>query len=276
MATETLTQNEFSVCYVRPESRQLFFLFTGLAGGAVHALDFIGLTGIGDRNIVIFKDRRSGNCYQQGVSEEYDSLDGIVRWQREQLAGQFAHVREVFCAGSSAGGPPAIHTASRLGGRAAWSISGRIVTPTNIDDRKRVSAELYRRVIGRSTLDTLTPDEYAKLVEALNEPETRKRRWDLVHNPETVTAHAQVAAMVDVVRANTAPTDLHFYYATTNAIDVRFAQAFRDCPRVACHPVTLPPMNRPEDTVSFSEPDHGILPMLIETGQLRAMFADYL
>jgi len=38
--------------------------------------------------------------YRQGISEEYNSFDGIVEWQRTQLVSTFSHVREVFCIAS--------------------------------------------------------------------------------------------------------------------------------------------------------------------------------
>jgi glycosyltransferase involved in cell wall biosynthesis len=145
-----LTQTRFSISYVRPESHQLFFLFVRVwESMTLHPLEFLRATAIGDRNIVIMKDPHSGHCYQKGVSEEYNSLDGIVRWQREQLASQFPHVTEIFCAGASAGASPAIYTGYHLGARAAWSLGGRIVKPEKTVERDRAVQELYKRVIGR-------------------------------------------------------------------------------------------------------------------------------
>src|SRR6266542_3812391 len=124
------TQTDFSISCVRPESHQIFFLFVGIWNAVtINTIDFLRATAIGDRNIVIVKDPHPTHCYQRGVSDEYDSLDGIARWQQEQLAGPFAHVREVFCAGTSAGGGAAIYTGYQLRARAAWSLGGRVVNP---------------------------------------------------------------------------------------------------------------------------------------------------
>jgi hypothetical protein len=271
-----VTQTTFSISYVRPESDQLFFLFVGIWNTlTIQTLDFLRETAIGDRNIVILKDPYRWHCYHRGVSDQYDSLDGIARWQRDEIATRFSHVREVFCAGASAGGSPAIHTACRLGARAAWSLGGRIVNPLVVEERERVSRAFYQRLLGCPAPRGLTPAEHATLLAAFDEPGMRQLRWDLTSNPETVAARDRVGPFVDMVRDDASATDFHFYYATTNVIDREFAEAFQDCPKATLHPITPPSRDWSQD-VSFRDPDHGIVPLLYELGQLGGVFSAYL
>ena len=66
------------VTYVRPDSDQLFILFTGNANRMVYSpMEFVSKTGIGDRNLAIVRDPYT-TCYQKGISETYSSLDGIA------------------------------------------------------------------------------------------------------------------------------------------------------------------------------------------------------
>jgi hypothetical protein len=276
MSMSTLTQTNFSMSYVRPESHQLFFFFVGVwESMTIPALDFLRATAVGDRNVVILKDPYPGHCYQRGVSDEYDSLDGIARWQRDEIARVFPHVREIYCAGASAGGSPAIHTGCRLGARAAWSLGGRIVKPDIYDERERFSKALYTRVIGRPLLQRPSPEERARLVEALRDPEVARRRWDLSGNPDTVVPHDKERALVKLLRESRTATDYHFYYATTNVIDREFAEAFEGCPNTTFHPFTPEPRDWSQD-VTFRDPDHQIVQMLNEMGELSRLFTAYL
>lgn len=272
---DTLGEAPFSISYVRPESHQLFFLFVGvLEALTVHALDFLRGTAIGDRNIVILKDPYNGHCYTRGVSEEYDSLEGIVRWQRQHLAECFPHVREIFCVGASAGGGAAIYTACQLGARAAWSLGGRIVKPELVVERDRALRALYQRVIGRPTPHGMTPEEHARLVEAFATPDVRQQRWNLSGNPDTVVARDRTDSLVALLQRSRAPTQFHFYYARTNVIDRQFAEPFRDCPNVTLHAVEAPPYDWSQD-VTFRDRDHNIVQMLLQMGRLRTLFAPY-
>jgi hypothetical protein len=270
-------ETEFSISYIRPESHQLFFLFVGAGESlTIKTLDFIRTTAVGDRNIVIIKDPYYGHCYQSGISAEYNSLDGIVQWQQEELQSRFPHVREVFCAGTSAGGGAAIHTAYRLRARAGWSLAGRIVNTGLIEERDRVSKDFYQKIIGRPNFRQADPDEHAKLVAAFEDPEMRELRWNLTGNPETVVAWPSVEALVNLLHEDSVSTDFHFYYATTNVIDRKFAEAFQTCPRVALHPITPPESWHWKENISFTEPDHGIVTMLYEMSQLGTVFSAYL
>lgn len=272
---QTVTDADVSLTYVRPESPQLFFLFSGVWDPlTIHALEFMRASGIGDRNIVLIKDPYPGHCYRRGLSVEYPSLDGIVAWQRQLLATTFPHAREVFCLGASAGGGAALFTACRLGARAAWVLGGRIVRPEAVEERECVSREVYTRLLGRPTLDMPTPEERARLVEAFRDPELQRRRWDVTGNPDRLIDGAAVEQLVEVARACPAGTDLHLHYATTNVIDRRFADAFCDCRAVTLHPIEPPP-EAPDD-ITFRDPDHGVMLILHRMGRLQELFAPYL
>ena len=266
-----------AMCYVRPDSDQLFFLFTGLGEGLnIHPLDFIRQTGIGSRNIVIFHDPHRA-CYREGISKEYDSLDGIVRWQRERLADRFAHVREVFCAGSSGGAFPAIYTGYRLGAKAAWSFAGCVAMPSVIAERERTSIEISRKVTGRSRLGKLTEDERARLAQTMDQPEMRQLRQNLCENPDMVLDWERINHFVGLLRDTPNATQLHLYYVPTNPLDRPFAEAFRGCPQVTIHPLTDPRGEEPAPKhLVFYRIDHEVVVILQYTGNLPGVFSSYL
>ena len=271
-----LIQTEFSVSCVRPESSQLFFIFTGtgLRPAGVHTMDVVDRTAIGNRNIVILKDPYGG-CYERGFSDDYASLDGILRWLQEEQARHFPHVRDVFTMGTSCGGLAAIQAARHLGARAAWSFSGRLVKPEVIEERLRVSATLYQDVIGRTRLGELTDEEQRKLDTVFGTPEMKELRWRLADNPSTIISRALLHEMVADVKDRGSSTDCHLYYVTSNAVDRECSEAFRDCANVNLHPVTPEPVHLGKP-VGFTEPDHSIIPILYRLGRLPTLFADYL
>lgn len=266
--------SDFSVCYVRPESSQLFFLFTGNAEQLMfHPMDFIRKTGIGGRNIVILRDPFQA-CYRKGVAKEYDSLDGLVRWQKEQLAGRFSHVREVFCVGTSGGGGPAIFTGHHLGAKAVWSLAGRLPLPPVVKAQQDAFEATARRVLGHPGSGMMTPEERSKVAKALDSPEGRDLRWELGENPDTVLDRGFLDQLVGLLRDRPGATHYHFYYAVTNSLDELTAEAFRGCPGARLHPITS--ISLPRDSALLANPDHLIVLILDRMGKLSSVFSEYL
>lgn len=269
-----LIANQFSVSYVRPESRQLFFIFTGRGAGTVNTLDALKQTDIGTRNLVVLRDPHGG-CYEYGLSPDYPSLDAIGVWQQEHLAAHFPHVAETFCMGVSSGGLTAIHAASRLHVRAAWSFAGRVVRPEVVQERFRLASALYQELIGRPRTGRVTQEEQAKLEQAFSSPELQCMRSRLCEDPATVIEWQQLRAVVQAVTDARAPTNYHFYYTDTNAVDRECAEAFRGLPNVELNPIHPDPRHLDPD-IGFDEPTHSVVEVLIQMRRWPTMFSEYL
>lgn len=271
------TEVSYAITYVRPDSDQLLFLFTGNKEGmTLPPMDFIRKTGIGNRNIVIFRDPHH-SCYLKGLCDEYGSMDGIVAWQKEKLADRFSHVREIYCVGTSGGGGPAIYTAYHLRARAAWSFGGRIARLGKIQERDRHREDFHLETLGRKIPGRMTPEERARISMALEQPEVRELRRNLTEIPEKILDLEWIDRLAGRIRTDPVPTDFHLYYAPTNDVDRTFAEAFRDLPRACLHPVTpswgdSPPPPR----ASLGAADHLVVNMLDSMGGLSAIFAPYL
>ena len=270
-----LIQTDFSVACVRPDSHQLFFLFTGtgLRPAGLQTIDVIARTPLARCNVVLVRDPL-GRCYEEGLGGEYGSVEGIVRWQREQIAAHFPHVREVFCVGVSIGGLTAIQTACRLGARAAWSLAGRVLKPDVVDQRLRAMIEVYQRVVGRTRLGQLTPDEERSLRDEFETPALSELRARLA-DPETIIARDRLRGMAADVESSGAATECHLYCTVSNVIDRECADAFRACPNVTLHYLDPEPRYL-EPQVGFSEPDHSIVAILNRLGQWPTLFSAYL
>lgn len=261
--------------YIRRDSSQLFFLFTGYGHELnINPLDFVRQTRIADRNIVIFRDPYYAS-YQSGISEQYSSLDGIVRLQRELLERTFPHVGECFCAGTSSGGPAAIYTGHQLGVRAVWSLAGRAAKSGFILDRERAVHDLHMHVLGRPKGGNLTPQERQKIIDTANDPEVLRIQARLRDDPDSVLDEEQTAALVALIGPRLGVTRFHFYYATTNAIDCGFAEPFQACPAASLHPITPPHRDRSLRPYS-TDRDHAIVMILAQRGDLDSLFSDYL
>ncbi len=267
---------DFAHCYVRPECPQLFFLFTGNAENLqLHPMDFMRKTGIADRNIVIVRDAHQAG-YRKGVSKEVDSLDAIVQWQRELLSHRFPHVREVFCAGSSGGGGPAIYTGHHLEAKAVWSFAGRLPRPSIAAAGLIAKTEFLRRVLGRDHVGPMTRDESERFWKAVQTPEVRQMRWDLGENPDTVLDRDFLAQLVGLLREKSTATHYHLYYAVTNCLDEVTAEAFRGCPGVTIHPIMDLSPERMFAAVILTDPDHLVIMILDRMNKLSPVFSGYL
>lgn len=276
MSASTAPATEFSLNIVRPESTQLVFVFFGArVPQSLDALQFMRDSGIGERNVVFVEDPYHG-CYLRGLSEAFPEFDGVVAWQRQLLAATYPHVNEVFCFGVSAGAAVAMHSACRLGARAAWAFGARLVKLGVLDARDRAMREVYTEVIGRPTLNQATPEERARLLDAFQQPDLSRRRWDMTGNPDLIVDHDAVRRLVETVRSCQQTTTLHLHYASINTIDRRFAEAFRDCPQVQLHPVDLPPGSTYDDDFRFEDPGHNVLLILNRMGLLTKLFKPYL
>jgi hypothetical protein len=261
--------------YQRPASRQLFCLFTGNAGMLnVNPLNFIQRTGIGNCNILIFRDPYHA-CYERGISPDCSTLDGIASWVNAQLAGPFAGVQELFCVGTSSGGLPAIYVAHQCGARAAWSLGGRIGRPSVVEQREKLEDEMYRRVLGRVRPCLLSKEEKQRLIEAVAAPDVAQRVRDLT-DPDKLYDRERLAELVAMLATSDARTRFHFYYATVNPVDRTFAEAFRSCAGATLHPLTPSRPEPPENSDPFNDPYHLVVPMLDATGELDQLFSPYL
>lgn len=108
---------------LRPDCRQLFILYTGMAGKLMlPPMQFIQEAGILNRNLMILRDLNQC-CYQRGISPKIPSVPSFLHWQTETLQSKFAHVTEVYCIGSSGGAYAALLSGHFLNANKVWAFA---------------------------------------------------------------------------------------------------------------------------------------------------------
>jgi hypothetical protein len=108
---------------VRSDCSQLFMAYQGRHNNLMmRSLQFIRTTKIHDRNILMFRDTR-GSDYRRGIADEIPTIWDCLRWQEEQRALHFPHVRNTYCLGPSSGGRAAIFFGYFLQARVVWAFA---------------------------------------------------------------------------------------------------------------------------------------------------------
>jgi hypothetical protein len=122
------------VVWERENSKQLYYVFHGMAGGfGIQPLTVLRETGLIHTNLVLLKDYYRF-FYQAGLNPEITDVDGIItrlRKCREDLP----RVRQTFCSGPSSGGYAAILFGHYLEVDVVYSFAP--VTLINLGDLKR-------------------------------------------------------------------------------------------------------------------------------------------
>lgn len=125
-----------TVCRPRLRCNQLFMIYVGGRGSLMlHPLEFIRVTQIHDRNLIMFRDHLS-RFYQAGLSPEIPGMSSFVEWQRSQRELYFPHVRMTYCLGTSAGAYGAIASGYFLKVPIVWAFAPPMTkTDGEISDR---------------------------------------------------------------------------------------------------------------------------------------------
>jgi hypothetical protein len=115
----------------RPESDQLFFVYTGARHLLMSdPLAFVRHTCLDERNLALFSDPHT-SFYQRGISSTVDSFESLLAWHRDYTR-ELTHVRRVFCLGTSMGGYAALLFGYLLAVEEVWAFG----PPTIIDARR--------------------------------------------------------------------------------------------------------------------------------------------
>jgi hypothetical protein len=241
-------------------------------------LRFLQVTGIGDCNILVFRDPYKAG-YQRGISVDYPNLDGIVEFIRHEITRWFAHVTEVLSVGTSSGGLPAIYCGLLLNARAIWCFGGRVCRPTAVAERDAEIRAFVRRCLGREPpavigAMTLTQSERAMLRQELSVADEQKLFWRLNDDPDTIIDHAVLRTVVKLKNDRRNDTTLHLYYSPDNAADAFVARSFEGICNVRLHSVEG---THDANTVSLTgSSTHIVAKLLDEQGRLGDVFRHYL
>ena len=270
----SMLQKNAAVTRVNPRSQKLFLVFTGNADAlTMDPLRFLQVTGIADRNIMLFRDPKK-NCYHDGIFPEHSGLDGVVTFIREEMGRSFRHVTEVFCVGASSGGFPALYCGQRLVCKAVWCLGARVVRRNFVADREAEIKAFQLRVLGRTLPSvgpvTLSAEESTRLKEALATPEMQKWARDSRGDPVRLFDHEMLKELVDRQRTLTTRPTLHFYFEISNEADRFVSELFRDCPNVELHPITMTAQQRADAVGDLAS--HKVAKLLDEQGLLGHLF----
>lgn len=115
---------------LRPDCRQLFILYTGMAGKLMlPPMQFIQEAGILDRNLMILRDLNHC-CYQRGISPKIPTVLSFLHWQAKTLQDRFPHVTEMYCIGSSGGAYAALLSGHFLKANKVWAFAPPVPVQT--------------------------------------------------------------------------------------------------------------------------------------------------
>ena len=115
---------------VRPRCAQLFVIFAARRDPDdtfVEAGDFLQLSGLAGRNLILVRDPYEVN-YERGVAPHLGSSAALAAWIREKRA-EMTHVRDVHCLGHSSGGYGALLFGHLIGADSVFAFSPRPASP---------------------------------------------------------------------------------------------------------------------------------------------------
>ena len=124
------------VMHVREKCSQLFFLYPGvqMAMAGMKPLEFIQASGLGNRNLVLFRDIFKVYMHRSENGDTLRALRDVERNCRDRMP----HVREVYCIGVSAGALPAILGGCHVDADAVWCFGPRPPSRSGVPDGGRI------------------------------------------------------------------------------------------------------------------------------------------
>jgi hypothetical protein len=227
------------------ECSQLFFLYSGLQRtiGGMRALGFLKKSGLENRNVVMLIDPHKAG-FRRGISDELQTLDDLVGWQREYLERQ-SHIKDVYCIGVSAGGYAAIYSGYHLKAQSVWAFAARSPAP-----------EYW----GQDP-EALLRDQAARPFD----PD-----GDLL---EHCMLDSEIITTVrDLLSVPNGVTEYNLYYAPSNYCDSLAHTLISDLPGTTSYPITAP-----DDYPHATGPnwDHKLLPIIQHMGGLPDLFPPF-
>lgn len=117
---ETTVEHSLSIVR-KPHCPDLFYVFTGAQGGLMGpAHEFLALTGLIERNVVMFRDV-SRRFYSQGISPNMTSMPALIGWQDGYRKGS-VHAKNCYTLGVSMGAFAAMLCGHYLKAKAVWGL----------------------------------------------------------------------------------------------------------------------------------------------------------
>ena len=111
------------VTLVRPNCRQLFFVYAGGLGQVegMNQMTFLQRSGLLRRNVTFLRDPET-KFYSEGVSSEITDLEEVLDWHQAYI-DSLPHVKEVYCLGNSFGGWSAMFFGYMLGVKKVFALA---------------------------------------------------------------------------------------------------------------------------------------------------------
>jgi hypothetical protein len=251
----SLTDNH--VMHVRKNCSQLFFLYPGVKMdmAAMKPLEFIQASGLGNRNLVLFRDIFKIYMHRSENGDMLRALRDVERSCRDRMP----HVREVFCIGFSAGALPAIFGGCHVDADAVWCFGPRPPSRSGVPSggRLRHMPRFVRRAIknGRAAV--------RKLLNAPYHSRLDESRLDI----------DLINEVVGCLKSHQGKTQVRLFYAPSNEPDAFVTRRICVAPRTQAYAVE-PPRDYPRRFRSMGW-DHMIPPILKEKGQLATLFPPF-
>lgn len=246
--------------YDRPECAQVFFLFAGLGEMLMmNPIQFLKETKLSDRNVVLLKDAQGKN-YRCGVSESVRSFAELVAWQQAYLAER-PHIREVYVAGTSAGGIAALKSGHLLGAHGVWTFGARLpredVIPTL---REQLQVILRAKSIPEA-------EEVFRSMPAEWRDEFLSQRED----PDRLLDFEQLDDLVALLSRGNGVTRYNAYYCARSPVDTFVANRLAGLPNVTVECIVEPTTVG----VPIYDTGHNVLRPLGHLNRLGSLFPAY-
>jgi hypothetical protein len=150
----------------RTNSDQLVYVYTGSAQALMgQPAEFLAKALLLERNVVIFRDVYRA-FYHKGISTAIDTFEKFLEWQKA-FVKRSAHVRTLFCVGTSAGAYAALLFGHLLGAEEVWAfgpptdISGRrVVAEAGVPQERADLAVLLKASNGRTRYNVYYNESY--------------------------------------------------------------------------------------------------------------------
>jgi hypothetical protein len=227
-----------------PACTQLFIWFTGLgvgnpehsAGAAKELMEntpeFFRRAGLGDRNMVLFRDMRE-RSYKEGISPELPTRAAIQDWLQAWIEAR-PHLTEIYTVGVSAGGPMAMLTGDRLHAQVVWAFAPRTARGKKPKDVQLELVTFAERVTGKPVTELakqMTPEDVAR-IDANLTPDIIDGYYRALRDPATVLDTEHLAEVARALAPGNGITEHRLYYVPDDACDALVADMFGACPRV--------------------------------------------
>jgi hypothetical protein len=245
------------VMHVREKCSQLFFLYPGvqMAMAGMKPLEFIQASGLGNRNLVLFRDIFKVYMHRAENGDTLRALRDVERSCRDRMT----HVREVYCIGVSAGALPAILGGCHVDADAVWCFGPRPPSQSGVPDGGRVK---HMPSFARGAFEN-GKAAVRRLLNAPYRSRLNESRLDI----------DLINEVVGRLESHQGKTQVQLFYVPSNEPDSFVTRRLCVAPRTTAYAVE-PPRDYPARFTSIAW-DHTVVPILKEKGQLATLFPPF-